>query len=56
MEKGFSTKGKDRGTGLWLVHDLVARYGGSLEIESEPGEGTSITITIHEEKEEKKNV
>ena len=34
------------GIGLAVADDLVARHGGSLEIESVKGEGTSVTITL----------
>jgi signal transduction histidine kinase len=40
LEPFFTTKG-DRGTGLGvsLVYAFTQRYGGQLEIESEPGKG-----------------
>lgn len=41
---GISTKGEGRGTGLNLVHNLVSGLNGSLKIESDPGEGTVITV------------
>ncbi len=44
----FTTKGKDRGTGLGLamVSDFVRRAGGSAEIESLLGEGTTVTLRL----------
>lgn len=49
FELGFSTKGENRGTGMYLVSDLVNRYHGRLELETEPMEGTSFTITFTKE-------
>ncbi|MDO5408822.1 MAG: ATP-binding protein [Lachnospiraceae bacterium] len=44
IEHGFSTKGTGRGTGLYLVNRIVDDLDGSLKIESEPGEGTVVTV------------
>ena len=46
FERGFSTKGKDRGTGLALVEEIVQAYGGTIRVESTPGLGTTFTINI----------
>ncbi|HEX5176450.1 MAG TPA: ATP-binding protein, partial [Chthoniobacteraceae bacterium] len=47
LEPFFSTKA-DHGTGLGLsmVFGIVRRHDGTLEIESAPGEGTTITISL----------
>lgn len=37
---GFSTKGDDRGFGLYIVKSLLIDYGGDIEAESEEEEGT----------------
>lgn len=42
--RGVSTKGADRGTGLYLVESLVENLNGTMKIESEAEEGTVITI------------
>lgn len=43
----FTTKGS-RGTGLGMsvVYGIIQRHGGSIEIESEPGKGTSFNILL----------
>nr|WP_275580244.1 DcuS/MalK family sensor histidine kinase [Bacillus mesophilus] len=43
---GFSTKGNDRGTGLFLVRRSVERLKGSLIVDSELNKGTTFTISL----------
>ena len=46
LKKGFTTKGESHGTGLCIVHNLIQKYGGTISIDSEDGVGTSITVTM----------
>lgn len=47
LEPFFSTKGKNgTGIGLAMVHGIVRRHNGSLNISSTPGEGTTIEMQI----------
>lgn len=46
FEQGVSGKGENRGTGLTLIRDIVERYHGSIIIETEPEEGTCITVSF----------
>lgn len=57
FENGFSTKGKDRGTGLYQVKTMVEALGGTITVESQLGVGTSFSVSFTKEKQlEKKNV
>ncbi|HEK9101047.1 sensor histidine kinase [Bacillus pfraonensis] len=44
--KGYSTKGENRGYGLYLVKDSLKRINGNMQVESLLGKGTTITIEI----------
>ena len=44
----YSTKkaGEGTGLGMWMTYELVVKYKGTIELQSEEGTGTIVTITI----------
>jgi len=50
FEKGFSSKGKDRGFGLHIVKKCVDSHQGSLKIDTSDREGTMFHITLPKRK------
>ena len=54
-EPFFTTKGVGKGTGLGLsmVHGLTAQSGGTMQITSRPGRGTTVSLWLARAKEEK---
>jgi two-component system NtrC family sensor kinase len=42
----FTTKEKGTGLGLSVVYGIVERHGGTIEIQSKPGQGTRVAIRI----------
>lgn len=46
FDLGFSTKGANRGRGLAIVKDSIEAQGGSLRVESRPGQGTVFLILL----------
>ena len=56
-EPGFSTKAQEgRGMGMYLIKDLVDRRGGSIEVDSEPGVGTTFTLIFSQKQERRRAV
>ncbi len=45
-EQGYSTKGKDRGVGLYLVHRSVSKLGGTIRYLSRAGQGTDFIVQL----------
>lgn len=46
FNKGFSTKGENRGVGLYLARQQTEKLGGSVAVESEPGVFTQFFVHI----------
>ncbi|MBI3635726.1 MAG: response regulator [Candidatus Rokubacteria bacterium] len=46
FEPFFTTRPQATGLGLCLTHAVVARHGGNIEIESEGGKGTTVTLRL----------
>src|SRR6185503_9076805 len=47
FEPFYSTKGEGgSGLGLSMAYSIVRRHGGEIEVESEPGRGTTFTLTF----------
>jgi len=46
LDPFFTTKEKGTGLGLWVVDGLIDRHGGKLDIQSEVGVGTTVTIRL----------
>jgi signal transduction histidine kinase len=46
FEPNFSTKTDGMGLGLTLVRSTIEQLGGTLTLESAPGEGTSVRINL----------
>lgn len=44
--RGWSTKGENRGLGLWLVHKTVLSLDGTITVDSVPGKGTRFKVQI----------
>ncbi len=48
FEPFFTTKDPDEGTGLglWVCHGIVEEHGGTLAVDSTPGQGTVFTVRL----------
>jgi len=46
FEPTFSTTSSGAGLGLAIARRLVESWGGAITLESEPGKGTRVTLTL----------
>ena len=46
---GYSTKGNDRGTGLYQIKSMIENYGGKITVESQEGVGSSFSVSFTKE-------
>ena len=51
FERGFSTKASTgRGVGMWRIREIVDSHGGTIDVDTEPGSGTTFTIIISQKR------
>ena len=54
FEESFSTKARSgRGVGMKLIQEIVDRHGGSIEVDTEPGSGTTFSLIFSRERGER---
>lgn len=46
FDEFYTTKATGTGIGLYIVKELVQKYNGTISLSSEPGHGTTFTITL----------
>jgi signal transduction histidine kinase len=46
FEPLFTTKPGGTGLGLYIVHEIIAAHDGTVAVQSTPGQGTTITLTL----------
>ena len=52
FDKGYSTKGEGRGTGLYQIKAMVENFGGKITVESQEGIGSAFSVIFAKENED----
>lgn len=52
----YTTKRKGSGLGLFLAYQIIAKHGGAIFVESEPGKGTVFRIYLPVSKQEREDI
>jgi two-component system NtrC family sensor kinase len=52
FEPFYTTKERGTGLGLAITRQIIEQHHGRIQIESEPGKGTTVTVTLSIEREE----
>lgn len=55
FERGFSTKGDDRGIGMYIIKQTVQELNGEIYVDSKEGQGTIFTVKFPCEKQNDKS-